>query len=594
MTEELAGWGTRGTTGVSFAATLEFDAVDVRLGGRAVLNQFSLTMRPGEIVCRARLIQATAGDLDDYLRGGLLTDSVEGTNALNQCVPLNVFGEGNQSDAALAYVDAAITVSHVNQQDQGLAVISGQLWDFWGAGEIGVAIGAEYRKEFTEGVGRSATTGDRLLFLNTGADFLPAEYESKEWFAELSIPLFRDSWLGEYAELSGSYRSFDYTTAGEGDVYGVNLVYRPIRDIAFKTSFNTSFRAPNLSENFAPASQTFANNFVDACATNQIAAQNAEVRANRIANCTALATAAGFSFDFAGATATNTDDYNPIYSSGIAGINSGNPNLTPEESESFTFSTVLQPRWFPNLSIILDYYEIELDRVIVSPSAAALTASCVSGASLNPDACNSVFRNNPTIPFGVGAPSGDPVGGFIQQPVNLAQLATRGLDFSARYSLDTEEVFGRNWGRFDYRVGGLWLIEQENFTNVADPTDGTELGSSIFYPRVRLTSSLTWSPNDIWSVNWSVDWQTAQDSVDIRDAVQGRNFDSRPFDTYDTGNFARHDFTVRWNAADDLSIRMGVVNAFDAEQPRYLGGGLVSSMDPYGTRFFFGLNYRPW
>lgn len=51
MTEELAGWGTRGTTGVSFAATLEFDAVDVRLGGRAVLSQFSLTLRPGEIVC---------------------------------------------------------------------------------------------------------------------------------------------------------------------------------------------------------------------------------------------------------------------------------------------------------------------------------------------------------------------------------------------------------------------------------------------------------------------------------------------------------------------------------------------------------------
>lgn len=44
-------WGTRGTTGVSFAATLEFDNVDVRLGGRVVLDQFSLTLRPGEIVC---------------------------------------------------------------------------------------------------------------------------------------------------------------------------------------------------------------------------------------------------------------------------------------------------------------------------------------------------------------------------------------------------------------------------------------------------------------------------------------------------------------------------------------------------------------
>lgn len=554
--------------------------------------------RPGEIVCRARRIERSgAGDLDDYFRGVFGGRTAYNTNAsfkaaVDNCVPLNVFGAGNQSQAALNYVDAAIVVSHVNQQDQGLAVVSGQLWDFWGAGEIGMAIGAEYRKEYTEGVGRSRTTGDRFLFLNTGADFLPAEYESQEWFAELSIPLFRDSWMGEYAELSGSYRAFDYTTAGEGSVYGVNLVYRPIQDIAFKTSFNTSFRAPNLGENFAGASQTFANGFVDACATLQIAAQNPEIRANRIANCTALATAAGFTFDFAGATATNLDDYNPIYSSGIAGINRGNPNLTPEESESFTFSTVIQPRMFPNLSIILDYYEIELNRVIVSPAAAALAASCVSGSSLNPDACNSVFRNNPLIPFGVGNVAGHPIGGFIQQPVNLAQLTTRGLDFSARYSLDTEEVFGVDLGRFNYSVGGLWLIEQENFTNVADPTDGTESGSSIFFPRVRLTSSLTWSPNDVWSVNWSMDWQTAQDSTNFRDNLG--NLDTRPYETYDTGNFARHDFTVRWNAADDLSVRFGVVNAFDAEQSKYLGGGLISSQDPYGTRFFVGLNYRPF
>jgi len=44
-------WGLRGTAGVSFAATLEFDAVEVRLGGRVVLDQFSLSLEPGEIVC---------------------------------------------------------------------------------------------------------------------------------------------------------------------------------------------------------------------------------------------------------------------------------------------------------------------------------------------------------------------------------------------------------------------------------------------------------------------------------------------------------------------------------------------------------------
>jgi len=44
-------WGARGTAGVSFAATLQFDAVEVRLGGRVVLDKFSLTLKPGEIVC---------------------------------------------------------------------------------------------------------------------------------------------------------------------------------------------------------------------------------------------------------------------------------------------------------------------------------------------------------------------------------------------------------------------------------------------------------------------------------------------------------------------------------------------------------------
>lgn len=50
-TEELARWGPRGTAGVSFAATLKFDAVEVSLGGRKVLDRFSLTLSPGEIVC---------------------------------------------------------------------------------------------------------------------------------------------------------------------------------------------------------------------------------------------------------------------------------------------------------------------------------------------------------------------------------------------------------------------------------------------------------------------------------------------------------------------------------------------------------------
>ncbi|CAN7489723.1 iron ABC transporter ATP-binding protein [Devosia sp. Root413D1] len=49
--EAVEDWGPRGTAGVAFAAALRFDAVDVTLGGRPVLRNFSLALVPGEIVC---------------------------------------------------------------------------------------------------------------------------------------------------------------------------------------------------------------------------------------------------------------------------------------------------------------------------------------------------------------------------------------------------------------------------------------------------------------------------------------------------------------------------------------------------------------
>jgi hypothetical protein len=172
---------------------------------------------PGQIVCRAQLLAKGAGPVADR-PGGLYGRGPARHRlwpaAINECQPLNVFGKGNQSEAALDYIDATIHVTERNEQQQGIATISGNLWDFWGAGAIGVALGGEYRKETTSATGRDRDTDGRLLFLNGGPDFPEVSYESKEVFAELSVPLFRDSFLGEYAELSGSYRYADYSTVG--------------------------------------------------------------------------------------------------------------------------------------------------------------------------------------------------------------------------------------------------------------------------------------------------------------------------------------------------------------------------------------------
>ena len=251
---------------------------------------------------------------------------------------------------------------------------------------------------------------------------------------------------------------------------------------------------------------------------------------------------------------------------------------------------MLAPRFIPNFSLVLDYFDIEITNVIAAVTPQIAAANCVNGPTLNTAACDTIFRNNPTVPFGIGAPQGDPIGGYIQGSINYAKRTTRGLDFNARYSVETEEMIGRNFGRLDYSIGGTWLIEQRQFNNAQNPDDYTLQASNVYYPRVRFTSSLTWTPNDVISVNWSVDWQTAQNIT--RAYNFAANADSRPYEYIRTDDFARHDFTVRYNVRDDLTLRAGVVNAFDEEQVPWLGYTLYSNFDPYGRRFFVGLNYR--
>ncbi|QYC13423.1 TonB-dependent receptor [Brevundimonas nasdae] len=539
--------------------------------------------RAGQIVCRVQLLQAqgVADIIDNAITGEDLRNTPYGQKSINDCKPLNVFGLGNQSQEALDYIAASVSVRELNEQHQGLATVSGQFWDFWGAGPIGASLGYEYRREYTEGLGRDRDTAGRLLFLNESPDFPGAHYTSNEVFGELSIPLIKDSFLGEYAELSGSYRYADYSTVGSLDVYGVNLVYRPVRDITFKASYNTSARVPDLDENFSPLGQTFIN-LVDPCATAVIngpfsATYTAENKANRIANCTALAAAKGLSYDFASATATPEDDYTPDYSGGgTAGVMGGNPFLKPEESNSFTFSVVYQPRFIPRLTIALDYFQIEIEQVISAVSAQTAANNCVNGSGLNNAACDTIFRkfdpatNPQTVQersqaFKIGAPLGDPLGGFV-------------------------------WGRLDYSIGGTWLIDQQEYLDSTNAANYTEWAGNLraggSYPRVRFSSSLTYTPNTTWSINWTADWQSAQNIIRPRDFIN--NADSRPQDYIATTNFARHDFTVLWNVRPDLTVRAGVVNAFDAEQNPWLGTTLYSNFDPYGRRFFLGVNFRPW
>ena len=542
-----------------------------------------------QIVCRIRLLTANGATVFDQNTG---TNTLTASNpAVRDCKPYNFFGDGSASQEAEDYVTAFTGVDETNEQDNAIATISATIGDPWGAGPIGVALGAEYRRQETTGTGRTRTVNGRWLLSNIGDDWGDdAKYESKEIFGEIAIPLFRDSWLGTYAELSGSYRYSDYSTTGGDDVYGVNLVYRPIPELAFKTSYNTSTRAPDLNERFGPRVQTFAT-IADPCDTLAISNLLDRTVANqRIVNCEAAAARVNLAgvFNFTDPTAANA--FRPVYSSSVSGALAGNANLVPETSTSFTFSTAYSPRFLPGVNVVLDYYEIEIKDVLATVTGQTSANLCVSGPQLNDIFCDVITRSPVDLP----APNDDrfKITDFLQASFNFAKRTVRGLDFTANYAADLADITPWDAGRINASIRGSWLIEQKQFNNISNPNDFTDQTDGIFFPSVRFTASLAYSPTDRLTATYSVDWQSSQDIVQIRNAIT--NPDSRQFEYYRTGNFARHDLQVRYGVREDLDLRFGVTNLTDAEPATWLGTAFNSNFDPYGRRFNIGFNWRPY
>ena len=60
---------------------------------------------------------------------------------------------------------------------------------------------------------------------------------------------------------------------------------------------------------------------------------------------------------------------------------SGNPALVPEESKSFTYGVVIQPRWFPRATVTLDYFHIDIENRISPLTLTEILDACYDSKS---------------------------------------------------------------------------------------------------------------------------------------------------------------------------------------------------------------------
>jgi outer membrane receptor protein involved in Fe transport len=344
-------------------------------------------------------------DTDGIARCGTgPADMVEG------CVPLNLFGGPGtitaDQRARLTFTGAA---KGVNEMLGLQANTSGELFRLKANRDVGLAVGYEYRVHQGQNIPDPITAAG-LTTGNKGA-ITGGRFHVNEVYSELSIPILSDMVGVHDLEAQLAARYFDYSNFGNDITYKAGLRYAPVRDVALRGTYSTGFRAPSLGDLFGGLSDAFPA-VSDPCAD-----------ATAPANC--------------GAAANNGDDRSQIRSTV-----GGNANLKPETAKIWTAGMVIEPRWVRNLSVTVDYYNIEIKDNIDDVGADVILNACYpQDGTKPPKYCDAVVRD----------PSTQQIRTIMNLTQNVGTDETAGVDFAVRYNIPT------NVGRFGFLYDLTWL-----------------------------------------------------------------------------------------------------------------------------------------
>lgn len=151
----------------------------------------------------------------------------------------------------------------------------------------------------------------------------------------------------------------DYSTVGNTQTYAAGLGWEPVDSLRIRTQYNRAVRAPNVGDLFSPATNGFPG-ATDPC-SGGLGSYDAGVIA---ANCIASGVPAA---------AVGT----PFQSNAqIEALFGGNANVDEETADTFTIGAVWQPNFISGFTMQVDYYNIEIEDAIATPSLQNLLDEC--------------------------------------------------------------------------------------------------------------------------------------------------------------------------------------------------------------------------
>ncbi len=334
------------------------------------------------------------------------------------CVPANVFGANTLSPTAAAFVRADSNRQAFASQIQAGANVSASLFDPFGAGAVGVAVGAEYRKE------SSAAAFDALQQAGlNGGNAIPntsGSFNVKEAYIEGRVPLLTNSFV-KSLELRGAFRASKYSTIGTVYSWNYGGEFAPVQGITFRGVKARATRAPNVSELFQGASQTFPTGLQDPCegitaTTSSAVATNCRAATGVNANITANG----------GTFTLNQSDRQ-----GVSGFDTGNPLLREEKADTLTLGVVIAPTqidFLRNASLTIDYGRTKIKGAIVSTPRQFIIDQCYGAG--DPAFCQFITRR-PTFE---GSNSPGSLQFINSGATNSGGVFSSGIDVTAAYN----------------------------------------------------------------------------------------------------------------------------------------------------------------
>ena len=382
------------------------------------------------------------------------TGAILAADAAPGCVPVNMFApslyEGVVGDFGTAaereYLFDSRDFDTEYTQTILTGFLSGDIYEL-PAGPITAGIGIERREDEIKSI-PDEVARDGLLsafFADGGAT---GEKYTQEYFGEVEIPLLADMPGARQltANLSSRYTKDEFY--GSATTYSYKLGYRPVDSLLLRATVGTSYRAPNLRENFLQ-DQTGFNNYFDPCAIPEAALDSLggydpakdDRSAAVLANC--LRTGVD-------PTTLNNNGFN-TYSVEIS--TGGERELFEEESKSWSAGFAWDQPFIDafDLTVGATYYEIEIENAIIEPTGQFIINDCYNSPTEDSPFCDRLSRDADgflsRIEAGFVNRDNETVRGldinvaYDQEATMLRRLVNLGVDLTLSHTYEASETF---------------------------------------------------------------------------------------------------------------------------------------------------------